>query len=121
MAKQALGRNLDALMDVSAAKAEKPADVVPSQKPAVSSGVRSLMRGHQPSVVTPVVPVSRQKATIPSWYFFAGDVLLGALAVGIAWKSPHPLSWQRELFCGATVLLGACLALAAVLLADDEG
>jgi len=33
----------------------------------------------------------------------------------IVWKSPHPLSWQRELFCGLLVALGGCLALGAAM------
>ena len=110
MAKQVLGRNLEALLDDAAKEAEKAP---------VSSGVRSLMRGHQPALTQPPTSAPAQKPALSRWYLFAGDVLLAALALVIVCKSPHPLSWKKELFCAAAVLLGGGLALAAVMRADD--
>jgi hypothetical protein len=34
------------------------------------------------------------------------------------YKSPHPLSWQRVLFCSALVVLAAVLAVVALLTPD---
>jgi hypothetical protein len=53
---------------------------------------------------------------IPRWYLFAGDALLVALALVTIYKSAGPLSLGREIFCVATVLLAAALAVIAVLI-----
>jgi hypothetical protein len=114
MAKQVLGRNLEALQDAGAGKIQASA---PEIEP-VGSGVRSLMRGHQPNPASQPKVAPARKPVIPLWYIFGADILLAALALAIAFKSPHPLTWQRELFCAAAVALGGCLALGAVWLAD---
>jgi hypothetical protein len=121
MAKQALGRNLEVLLDDGAKEAAKGSPFAPEKAP-VGSGVRSLMRGHQPAFSSPpaTAPAPVRKFVVPRWYLFAGDVLLAALALVIVFKSPHPLSWQRELFCAATVLLGGVLAMGAVLLRTED-
>ena len=107
MAKQSLGRDLGTLMGRN-----------PKQEaPPVSAGVRSLMRGHNPPAPVPAAtpaPVPR-KPVVPRWYLLAGDVLLVALALMTLYKSPHPLTWQRELFCSALVVLAAVLAVFALL------
>jgi len=77
----------------------------------VSAGVRSLMNGHKPS--TP-------KAAFPRRYLFAGDVLLVALALATLYTSRHPLSWRRELFCAALVILAAVLAVIALLTPEGK-
>jgi hypothetical protein len=100
MAKQSLGRDLGALMG------GKPKEGVAP----VGAGVRSLMRGNN----TPA-PVAAPKPAIPRWYLFAGDVLLVSLALVTIYKSPHPLSWGREVFCAALVILAAVLAVIAIL------
>ena len=106
MAKQSLGRDLGALMGSNPKQAAAP----------VGAGVRSLMRGNNPPTpaaqVAPVAP----KPVIPRWYLFAGDVLLVGLAVVTIFKSPHPLSWPRELFCAGLVILAAVLAVLALLM-----
>ncbi len=93
----------------------------------VGAGVRSLMRGNNapapaaPTVPSaPVAPAPTPKAGIPRWYLFAGDTLLVGLAVATIFKSPHPLSWQRELFCAALVMLAAVLAVLALLTPDGS-
>ncbi len=94
MAKQALGRNLGALLDGgSTAAPPLPA----------GSGVRTLMRGQ--------APAAEARPSIPRWYLFGGDLLLTALALIIVCKSPRPVSVGREIFCGIAVALGACLGL----------
>jgi hypothetical protein len=95
----------------------------------VGAGVRSLMRGHNPPAPV-TAPVSSTPSTpsisaapkplIPRWYLFAGDVLLVALAVATIIKSPHPLSWPRELFCAGLVILAAVLAVLALLMPDGK-
>jgi len=114
MAKQGLGRDLGALMGSEPKEAAAP----------VGAGVRSLMRGHNtaPSVAPPVsstpsIPTAL-KPLIPRWYLFAGDLLLVALAVVTIFKSPHPLSWPRELFCAGLVILAAVLAVLALLMPE---
>jgi hypothetical protein len=116
MAKQGLGRDLGALMGRDPKDAAAP----------VGAGVRSLMRGHNaPAPVAPVVPVAppalvAPKPVIPRWYLFAGDLLLVALAVVTIFKSPHPLSWPRELFCAGLVILAAVLAVLALLMPEGK-
>jgi hypothetical protein len=119
MAKQALGRNLDELLDDSAKEAGKIEASAPQTAP-VGSGVRSLMRGHRTTPASPPKAASTRKAVVPGWYLLGGDILLTALALVIVCKSPHPLTWQKELFCAAAVVLGGCLALAAILRRDDR-
>jgi hypothetical protein len=128
VAKQSLGRGLGTLMGRAPKQEDAP----------VSAGVRSLMRGHNPPVPAPApVPISPATATspvaptpasarashktaVPRWYLLAGDVLLVALALTIVYKSPHPLSWQRELFCAALVTLAAVLAVIALLTPNEK-
>lgn len=102
MAKPVLGRDLGKLMgrapDENAARP--------------GAGVRSLMQGQTESPSKPL---------IPRWYLFAGDALLTALALVTIYKSPHPLSTRREIFCVATVLLAALLAVVAVLMPENCG
>jgi len=117
MAKQVLGRNLEVLLDDGARKADDP---FASETAPVGSGVRSLMRGHQTTPAQPPEAASTRKSVVQGWYLFGGDILLSALALVIVFKSPHPLSWQKELFCVAAVVLGGCLALGAVWLADEN-
>jgi hypothetical protein len=105
MAKQSLGRDLGALMG-----GKPKEDAAP-----VGEGVRSLMRGHQAPTPGPV-----PKPVIPRWYLFAGDVLLVALALLIIYKSPHPLSWARVLFCATLVILAAVLAVIALLTPESK-
>jgi hypothetical protein len=118
MAKQVLGRNLEVLLDDGTRKSGDP--FAPETAP-VGSGVRSLMRGHQTAPAQPPEAASTRKSVVPGWYLFGGDILLSALALVIVFKSPHPLSWQKELFCVAAVVLGGCLALGAVLEDKSKG
>jgi hypothetical protein len=118
MAKQVLGRNLEALLEDGARKSGDPFAL---EAAPVSSGVRSLMRGQQTSPAQPAVFTSTQKSGVPGWYLFGADILLAALALVVVCKSPHPLSWQRELFCTGAVLLGGCLAVGAVWEEKAEG
>ncbi len=74
-------------------------------------GVRSLMQGQA---------VSAPKRSVPRWYLFAGDTLLVALVLVTVYKSPHPLSLPREIFCVATLLLAAALAIIAILTPENE-
>jgi hypothetical protein len=126
MAKQSLGRDLGTLMGRNPKQEDAP----------VSAGVRSLMRGHgSPASVPPAAPVPTPapapapveaapdvpKPVVPRWYLLAGDVILVTLALMTLYKSPHPLSWQRELFCSALVVLAAVLAVVALLTPDGKG
>jgi len=119
MAKQVLGRNLGALLDDGVKEAGKGDSCAPQTTPA-GSGVRSLMRGHQGIVAKPAEAAPQRRSMVPGWYLFGGDIVLAALALVIVGKSPHPLTWQRELFCAGAVILGGCLALGAILLQEDH-
>jgi hypothetical protein len=112
MAKQSLGRDLGTLMGRNPKEEKTP----------VSAGVRSLMSGqHPPASVQAASPAPvATKPIVPRWYLLAGDVLLVALALMTLYKSPHPLSWQRELFCSALVVLAAVLAVLALLTPDGK-
>jgi hypothetical protein len=74
-------------------------------------GVRSLIQGQA---------AGRPKHQVPRAYLFAGDALLIALALVTVYKSPHPLSVPREIFCVATVLLAALLAIIAIMTPENE-
>ncbi len=108
MAKQSLGRDLGSLMG------DKPKEGAAPTPAPVGAGVRSLMTGHKAPTPAPVA--SQPKPALPRWYLFAGDILLVALALLTIYKSPHPLSWQREVFCAALVTLAAMLAVVALLM-----
>jgi protein-S-isoprenylcysteine O-methyltransferase Ste14 len=73
------------------------------------------MHGHKPPS-----PEAPPNAVIPRWYLLAGDILLVALALLIVFKSPHPLSWQREVFCAALVMLAALLAVIALWIPQNK-
>ncbi len=118
MAKQVLGRNLEAL-DGGARGGGKIEAAAPETAP-VGSGVRSLMRGHQTAPTHPPASTPARRPAVPRWYLFGGDILLTALALIVVCKNPHPLSWGKELFCAAAVALGACLALVAIWRTDDQ-
>ena len=118
MEKQVLGRNLEVLLDDGPKESEKPNPFVPEPAP-VGPGVRSLMRGHPAAAANPFAGRPAPKPLVPPWYLLAGDLLLLALALIVAWKSPHPLSWQRALFCAGAAALGGGLALGALFLAGD--
>jgi hypothetical protein len=111
MSKQGLGRGLGTLMGRNPKQEAAPVNTAPANAAPVSAGVRSLMRGHNPPAPAP----APSKPVLPRWYLFAGDVLLVALALLTVGFSPHPLSWQRELFCVALVILAAVLAVVALL------
>jgi hypothetical protein len=116
MAKQVLGRNLGALLDGNAKKVAGP---FAAEKAPMGSGVRSLMRGQQPAEAKLATAEPARKSIVPGWYLFGADILLGALALIVVCKSPHPLTWPKELFCAGAIVLGGCLALGAVLLGDE--
>lgn len=88
----------------------------------IGAGVSTLIRGNNPSAPTPLAaPVpAPARPVIPRWYLFAGDVLLVSLALVTLFKSPHPLSWQREVFCAALVILAAVLAILALFMPDGK-
>ena len=106
MAKPALGRDLGKLM--GRAPNDTGADSV-GRPPLPGAGVRSLLQGQ----------AAAPKPVIPRWYLFAGDALLIALALITAFVGPHPLSLAREVFCVATALLAALLAVFAVLMPEN--
>lgn len=97
---------------VSAAAGEQAPDT--AQPPAKAAGVGSLIRGNRAHGASERVVTNRTQVGIPRWYLFGGDLLLVALALITAYKSPRPLTWQEMLFCAVVVALGACLAIIAV-------
>lgn len=109
MAKQSLGRDLGALMGRDSKQADAP----------VGAGVSTLIRGNSSPGPTSPAPAP-PKAVFPRWYLFAGDVLLVSLALVTLFMSRHPLSWQREVFCAALVILAAVLAVIALVMPDGK-
>jgi hypothetical protein len=105
MAKPVLGRDFGKLMG----RAPDKGGALPAagEPAAPGAGVRSLIQGQS---------ASAPKPRVPRWYLFAGDALLAALALVTVYRGPHPLSLGREIFCVATVLLAALLAIIAVLM-----
>jgi hypothetical protein len=113
--KPALGRKLETLM--SRAPVQAPAgetEPASAQAPARGAGVRSLIRGNRAKAASERLPAPSTRMRIPRWYLFGGDLLLVALALIIAYKSPGPLTWKQTLFCTLVVVLGACLAIIAI-------
>ena len=101
-------------------------------KPGLGKGLGRLMNGDQVAGTAPpgadmgrglsnliAAQESREaappKALLPTWFFFAADLLLLAFAVAVAFDAPKPLDPATLLFCGASVILGALLGVAGVL------
>jgi hypothetical protein len=122
MSKQGLGNGLGALMGRASKQEAVPAEQPQPEAAPFGAGVRSLLRGNNPEAIrapTEAIPAP-PKPALPRWYLFAGDVLLVTLALLTLGFSPHPLSWQRELFCTALVILAAVLAVAALLMPNGK-
>ncbi len=85
-----------------------------AQPAAKGAGVRSLIRGNRSRTADEGRSALPAKTGIPRWYLFGGDLLLVALALLTAYKSPRPLGWKEIVFCSLAVALGACLAIIAV-------
>jgi hypothetical protein len=71
-------------------------------------GLASLLQGQKSDERKPERPQSEATA-VPTWYFLGGDLLLLAVAGGMAFLR-GPLGWTDVLFCGSLVVLGAVVA-----------
>ena len=86
----------------------------------LGAGVRSLMQSQPVAVPKQTKQTKQTTHGVPRWYLFAGDTLLIALALVIIYISPSPLSFPREIFCIAIVVLAASLAIFAPLTPESE-
>ena len=94
---------------------QKPALGRKLEAPGNVAGVRSLIRGNRAKAAVPEAGAKAPaKASIPRWYLFGGDLLLVALALLTAYKSPGPLSWKQMVFCVVVVAIGAGLGVFAI-------
>jgi hypothetical protein len=86
------------------------------QQPVAGPGVGSLLRGsrQEANVFAPAktdvkeaeaVPSPTPKPLIPSWYFFAADLLLIAFTLLFVYKSPGPLDAKSTIFCIIAIML----------------
>lgn len=109
----------------AAPTAETSATTAPTTQTdtAVSRGMGTLLRGANTESLTATavssvrleVPTTfpeppRRKAELPFWFYFAADLLLVALAIGIAVTGPFPLAMGKIVFCIFAVIVGAALA-----------
>ena len=116
MLKPGLGKGLDELMrgeDVAGKNGASEVEA-PPPKPTFGRGLQTLIsvaaRGPEP-VETPVKP----PPLMPTWFYFAADVLLLAYTVAIAFDAVRPFDAGTIIFCGTSITLGAVLASMGVL------
>ncbi len=136
VSKNVLGRGLGRLMeepkkpDVSGGEGES----APAAEPQVTPGMGSLLRGARRSPenlfaepkeepqANPKNPFQAPaKRPIPTWYFFAADVLLVAVGLLVVYANAETLTWGQTLFGIGAVLFGGLLAAAGVFLSGDGG
>ena len=98
----------------------KPA---PALQPGPGPGVRSLLQGNHCATTekaeTPAPQSLKAVPAIPAWFFFGVDLLLLAMAVGVAWPNPSALSWKSQLLCAVLIALGGSTAVFGVLKTRD--
>jgi hypothetical protein len=113
MEKPGLGRGLGTLMNgVNVPNSDgvsplKAAGDEPASTP-LGRGLTNLLQGQKSEERIPEPPQSDVTA-VPLWFFLGGDLLLLAVAGGIAFFRA-PLGWMDVLFCGSVVVVGAVVA-----------
>jgi hypothetical protein len=124
MAKRALGKGLGQLMSGQSV-ARKPAApaTVPETAPTpkvtpvdFGRGMNTLVGTRAPENETP----EQAAPLLPSWFFFAADVLLLAFTVVIWANTDGAIGIGEVLFAVTSTLLGALLAIAGVVRAANS-
>lgn len=121
MSKPVLGRGLGSLLGGDkVAGGTEAAPAVNTSAP-VGRGVGSLLQGTQQAGAPAGNPFNAPtlekwaagnlRFGLPRWTYFAADVLLLALALGITLQNPAPLSPLQITACAALVVVGCALAL----------
>ena len=115
MQKPVLGRKLESLMSQPPGQGgatNQPQNADSSGQG--SPGVSSLIRGNRLESPLPVSQPRSGWRGIPRWYLLGADLVLVAMALLIAFTSPSPLGWKKELFCVLAVATGGGLAVLAL-------
>jgi hypothetical protein len=120
MSKNGLGKGLGELMEGDHA-AGKPRAVSSASTTATSSdetfgrGLTTLISAHRSNVEEREI-----KKLVPSWFFFAADLLLLAYVIAITFDAPRPFDFGTISFCAASIALGCVLALVGVIRATGD-
>ena len=112
MLKPGLGKGLGDLMrgDQVAGKDRTLSDNGDRALPMLGRGMKSLVQPEPEEVIKPKSP-----PVLPTWFYFAADVLLLAYTVGITFDAARPFDFGTVLFCAVSILVGAALAIAGVI------
>lgn len=80
------------------------------------SGAPLLGRGMKSLVQPEPEEASESKSppVLPTWFYFAADILLLAFTVAITLDAARPFDFGTVLFCGVSISLGALLAIVGV-------
>jgi len=109
MLKPGLGKGLGDLMKGDQVAGKKT--LLAAEVPTATFG-----RGMQ-TLVQPKAPVrvpSQPKPILPSWFYFAADLLLLAFTVSVCFDAARPFDFGTILFCAISIVTGALLAIIGV-------
>lgn len=107
MLKPGLGKGLGELMhgdQVAGKQQDAPA------KPEFGRGMQTLVRPHDADPAS--APAKRK--LIPTWFYFAADLLLLAFTVAITFDATQPFDAGLIAFCAISIATGAMLAIVGV-------
>jgi hypothetical protein len=116
MLKPGLGKGLGELMrgdDVAGKNGASEADA-PRAKPTFGRGLQTLVSvaAQQPE---PIETPDQAPPILPTWFYFAADLLLLAYTIAIAFDATRPFDAGTWIFCAVAISVGAALAVVGVL------
>lgn len=117
MSKPPLGKGLADLMnDDGVAGKPRAANISvsePARNPPFGRGLTTLVSAHR-SNGEPEQPAPKRRELLPTWFFFAADLLLLAFVVGITFDAPRPFAGTLVIFCAVAVAAGCLLSIVGI-------
>lgn len=108
MLKPGLGKGLGELMKGDQVAGKDRSVDRREAVPAYGRGLETLVR---PEPLEPVEAQEDRAKILPTWFYFAADILLLAYAIAITFNAPRPFDLGTILFCAGSISLGALLAI----------
>jgi hypothetical protein len=105
MLKPGLGKGLGRLMNGDRVAGHAP----PSAE--IGRGLHALIAPKKPAVPE----TAATKVLLPTWYFFAADILLLGFSVAICFDAPKPMDVGTVVFCAASITIAAILGITGVM------